>query len=290
MGKELGMGGERLRERVTIEANGLRFGLVDRGAGRPVLLLHGFPDSADLWRNQVPALADAGFRVIAPDLRGMGSSDAPAATDAYTNQHFFGDLTGILDALGVDQVDVVGHDVGAGFAWGMAALMPERVRRLAALSVGHPAGYWGDGMEQREKSWYMWFLRFEGFADDMLRRDDWALFRAWTNGARDQERYVADLSRPGRLAAGLAWYRGRQSLEFLIDGAAAMPDVTCPTLGVWGARDTYCLEPQMLASADRVRGPWRYERIEDAGHWIPLDAPDLLTDLLLDFLEPASVG
>lgn len=107
--------------------------------------------------------------------------------------------------------------------------MPDRVRRLAVLSVGHPADYWIEGVPQRARSWYMWFVRHEGFADEAFRKDDWRLFREWAAGAPDLERYLEDLSRPGRLKAALDWYRGRQSPEFLVDGAVGLPGVTCPT-------------------------------------------------------------
>lgn len=187
----------------------------------------------------------------------MGGSDAPAERDAYANQQFFTDLTGILKVLGLEKVDVVGHDVGAGFAWGMAAQMPQRVRRLAVLSVGHPAGYRAEGMARREESWSMWFFRFDTFAETMLQRDGWKLFRELVGDAVDVERYVDDLSRPGRLGAALNWYRARQSLEFLIDGALTIPAVTCPTLGIWSSGDRFCRESQMIGSASRVNGPWR---------------------------------
>jgi pimeloyl-ACP methyl ester carboxylesterase len=276
---------QRFLPRTAIRANGLTFQVVDQGEGPAVLLLHGFPDSADVWRHQVPALVEAGFRVIAPDQRGMGDSDAPAERDAYTNQQFFADLTGILEVLGLETVDVVGHDIGAGFAWGMAALMPQRVRRLAVLSVGHPAGYWAEGMPQREASWYMWFFRFDAFAETMLQRDGWKLFRELAGDAVDVDRYVDDLSRPGRLEAALNWYRARQSLEFLIDGAVSIPAVTCSTLGIWSSGDRFCREQQMVGSARRVDGPWRYVHIEGAGHWMTLDAPDRVNQLLAEFLS-----
>ncbi|HEU5003138.1 MAG TPA: alpha/beta fold hydrolase [Actinomycetota bacterium] len=102
--------------RTTIAVNGLSMALVDAGQGPPVVLLHGFPDSADLWRHQVPALAGAGFRVIAPDLRGMGETDAPPDTASYTNQHFFADFVALIDQLGLSHVDLVGHDIGAAAA------------------------------------------------------------------------------------------------------------------------------------------------------------------------------
>lgn len=122
-----------------ITTNGITLHVLDEGVGPPVVLLHGFPDSARLWRHQIGALVGAGRRVVAPDLRGFGESDRPTEVAAYRLSTVLADLIGLLDALGLDRVAVVGHDWGAGVAWLFAALHPERVERLAVLSVGHPA-------------------------------------------------------------------------------------------------------------------------------------------------------
>src|SRR5262245_36605960 len=121
-----------------INVGTLNFNVVHEGSGEPVLLLHGFPDSSHLWRNQIPALVDAGFRVVAPDLRGFGDSDKPLETEAYGVPAIVEDVVGILDRLDVRRAHVVGHDWGAAVAWALTALHPERVSRLVALSVGHP--------------------------------------------------------------------------------------------------------------------------------------------------------
>jgi pimeloyl-ACP methyl ester carboxylesterase len=249
-----------------------------------VLLLHGFPDSALLWRHQVAALTGAGFRVIAPDLRGFGASDAPDGVEAYGLATVVGDVLGILDVLSVERVHVVGHDWGAAAAWGLAALRPDLVERLVALSVGHPAGFLAEP-RQRQLSWYMLFFQFEGVAEEALRRDDWRLFRETFGDEGDLEQYVEDLSRPGRLTAALNWYRANVSPEsFGGGGLAPLPAVRCPTLGGWGAADPALAEGQMVASAVQVEGPWRYERVEDAGHWIPVAQPERLNELLVAFL------
>jgi pimeloyl-ACP methyl ester carboxylesterase len=269
---------------MKITVNGLSFNVEVEGEGPAVLLLHGFPDSSALWRHQMPALAQAGFRVIAPDLRGFGASDRPEGVDNYKLEVLVGDVLGVLAALGVDRACVVGHDWGAALGWALAAVAPQQVERLAALSVGHPAGYFTDAIRQREMSWYMLFFLFPGVAEEALPRDDWALFRTWLPHAADMDRYIADLSRPGALTAGLSWYRANLSAEsFGQANPMPLPHVACPVLGIWSDGDAYCGEAQMLASSDRVTGPWRYERVEGAGHWIPLDAPKALEKLLLDF-------
>ena len=122
-----------------ITGDGVELAVLDQGEGPAVLLLHGFPDSARLWRHQIPTLVDAGFRVVAPDLRGFGDSDKPADIEAYRVGKSVGDLTSVLDALEIERAHVVGHDWGAGVAWAMALMAPDRVDKLAVLSVGHPA-------------------------------------------------------------------------------------------------------------------------------------------------------
>jgi pimeloyl-ACP methyl ester carboxylesterase len=271
---------------VRITVNELSFHVVDEGEGPAVLLLHGFPDSSVGWRHQIPALVEAGHRVIAPDLRGFGASDRPEGVEAYGMKLLVGDVLGILGALGVERVSVVGHDWGAGLGWTLAALAPERVQRLAALSVGHPASYFTDGMAQREMSWYVLFYLFPGVAEDALRRDGWALLRSLMREQGDIERYVTDLDRPGALTAGLNWYRANLSAEaFGQLNPQPLPPVECPVLGVWSDGDHYCGEAQMLASRRHVTGPWSYARVDGASHWVPLDAPETLNKLLVEFVN-----
>jgi pimeloyl-ACP methyl ester carboxylesterase len=271
---------------VQITLNEVSLRVVREGEGPAVLMLHGFPDSSALWRHQIPALTTAGYQVIAPDLRGFGASDRPAEVAAYRMNVLVGDVLGILDALSVQRASVVGHDWGAAVGWALAMFAPQRVQRLAAVSVGHPAAYFTDTMTQREKSWYMLFFQFAGIAEDALRRDDWALFRALLRERGDIDRYLTDLDRPGALTAALNAYRANLPADVFGQlTPRSLPPVQCPVLGVWSDGDHYCGEMQMQASADHVSGPWRYVRIEGASHWIPLDAPDTLTTLLLDFLS-----
>ncbi len=122
-----------------VTANALRFHLVDEGAGAPVVLLHGFPDTSYLWRHQVAALAGAGYRAIAPDLRGRGKSERPTQVEDYRLTTIVADVAAIMDALGVERAHVIGHDWGAATAWLVASLKPERVDRLIVASVGHPS-------------------------------------------------------------------------------------------------------------------------------------------------------
>lgn len=273
-----------MRPGTRIEANGLDLHVVDEGRGTPVLLLHGFPDSSQLWRHQIPALVDAGFRAIAPDLRGFGESDRPAATEAYALPLVLGDVSALAQQLGVERLHVVAHDWGAAVAWMLSSAFPNLVDRLVVLSVGHPASFAEPSIEQRERSWYMLFFQFEGVAEEALVRDDWKLFREFTRNHPETDSWIRDLSRPGALRAGLSWYRANVRPQPPPAERPVFPKVQAPTLGIWSRGDAYLTEAQMLGSAAQMAGPWRYERLEDASHWIPLDQPERLNKLVIDFL------
>lgn len=268
---------------VPVDLDGETFPTVDAGDGPAVVLLHGFPDSRRLWRNQIPALTDAGFRVIAPDMRGFGGAPKPQATEPYRLSAVVGDVVGTMDALGVDSARLVGHDWGAAVAWLTASIHADRVDRLVALSVGAPGNSGTQTIAQREKSWYFYFFQFD-VAEAWIRHDDWALLREWTRGDGDVERYVSDLSREGALTAGLNWYRANVHPEPPSDDPPGYPDITCPTLGVWPDGDNYLTEAHVTGSTEKVAGEWRYERIKDASHWVMLDKPGAVNDLLLEFL------
>jgi pimeloyl-ACP methyl ester carboxylesterase len=268
-----------------VAGDGVTLAVRDEGEGVPVLLLHGFPDSSQLWRHQIPAFVAAGMRAIAPDLRGFGESDKPEAIEEYAIARSVADMVAVLDALGIERAHVVGHDWGAGLAWALAAYVPTRVERLVVMSVGHPNTLRRPSIAQREKGWYQVLFQFRGVAEALIQRDDWELFRDMLRDARDRERYIADLSRPGALTAGLNWYRANATPEQELERTRPFPAVVAPTMGIWSSRDNFLTEEGMLGSAEYVDGPWRYERIEDAGHWLQLDAPDRVNKLLLDFLS-----
>jgi pimeloyl-ACP methyl ester carboxylesterase len=265
-----------------LAGDGVTLAVRDEGEGPPVLLLHGFPDSSHLWRHQIPALTAPGLRAIAPDLRGFGESDRPEEVEEYAIARSVADLVTLMDGLGIERAHVVGHDFGAGVAWALAMFLPERVDRLAVLSVGHPSAR-DRSIEQREKAWYQLLALFTGTAEELLRRDDWKLFRELLREDGDVERYIADLSRPGALTAGLNWYRANLDPSREL-APRAFPSVAAPTLGLWSSGDNYLTEAFVLGSADHVTGPWRYERIEGASHWMQLDAPDRVNELLVEFL------
>jgi pimeloyl-ACP methyl ester carboxylesterase len=265
-----------------IVGSGVELAVRDEGAGPPVLLLHGFPDSSALWRHQIPALTRAGLRAVAPDLRGFGESEKPAEVGAYRVGRSVADMVALLDALEIERARVVGHDWGAGVAWALASFVPDRVERLVVMSVGHPRN--PRTIEQRRLSWYMLLFQFEGVAEALLSRDDWTLAREWAASHPDLDDRIAALSQPGALTAALGWYRANLHPARELDPPRDVPPVQAPTLGLWSDGDEYLTEAQMTRSGDHVAGPWRYERVAGASHWMQLDAADRVNELLVEFL------
>jgi pimeloyl-ACP methyl ester carboxylesterase len=168
------------------------------GEGRPVVLLHGFPDSSRLWRHQVTALADAGFKVIVPDLRGYGKSGKPADVGSYALPLLAANVLAVMGDAGIERAHVVGHDWGAAVAWGLGAIAGDQVDHLVALSVGHPSTFLAGGFEQHEKSWYMLLFGHAGIAERWLSDDGWANFRAWGNHP-DADATIVELETNGSL-------------------------------------------------------------------------------------------
>jgi pimeloyl-ACP methyl ester carboxylesterase len=223
--------------------------------------------------------------VVVPDMRGYGRSDKPPEVEAYAIPALVGDVLAVLDDVGAERAHVVGHDWGAAVAWALGAFAGDRVDRLVALSVGHPATFRA-GLEQQRRSWYMLLFQFAGVAEQWLSNDDWANFRAWS-GHPDTDAVIAELEANGSLTPALNYYRANVPPEAWLTAGRALPPVQRPTMGVWSSGDFALTERQMTDSAESVSGPWRYERLDGPGHWMQLEAPDAVNRLLLDFLAPS---
>jgi len=170
-----------------IESNGIRLNIAEQGKGPLVLLCHGFPESWYSWRHQIEALAAAGFRAVAPDMRGYGKSDAPEAIDQYTIFHLVGDLVGLLDALEAPTAVIVGHDWGASIAWQAARLRPDRFRAVVALSVPFrprgPVRPTSVMPQTADAQFYQLYFQNPGVAEAELERDPRATVRNMLYGA-----------------------------------------------------------------------------------------------------------
>lgn len=205
--------------------------------------------------------------------------------DEYSMANLTQDVMGILDALELERASIVGHDWGSVLAWLVATFAPERVEGLVAISVGHPSAYSRhQTIEGLRKAWYLWVFKFEGIAEQLLTQNDWRIFKEWLSGQADPNDYLSDLARPGRLTAGLNWYRANIAPESLAGPGFELPPIACPVLAIHGIDDFALEEEQIAQSGEFTNAPFRYERLQ-AGHWVQLDQPDRVNELLLEFLR-----
>jgi pimeloyl-ACP methyl ester carboxylesterase len=254
-----------------------------QGEGQPILLLHGWPDTAALWRAVTPHLVEAGFQVIAPDLRGCGRSDKPGAVEDYRMHLLVADVAAVIGSLAGGRSHLVGHDLGANLAWVTAAYLPAQVDRLVALSVGHPTSFFADNISQQIRSLYILLFEHPGIAEEWLLRDDARALRHWT-GHPDADSVLADIERNGSLTTHLNWYRANITARNWVSAPPTLPAIAAPTLGIWSTNDLALTREQMTASADHCSNGFEFEQLEGPGHWIPLDAPEVLADRLVRFL------
>jgi pimeloyl-ACP methyl ester carboxylesterase len=280
-----------------IDVGEVRLSVTEAGdpSGEPVVLLHGFPETSHSWRHQLPALAAAGYHAVAPDLRGYGGSDRPAAVDAYAAPKLVGDVAGLIGALGHESAHLVGHDWGGGLAWALAGTRPEMVRSLTILNA--PVGVVSARLRredpaQRAKSWYMLLFQFPGVAETWLSQDDFANLRQFvfddaapgTFPEEDREILVDALRRDGALTAALNWYRANMPAASWLRDPPDPPEVTVPTLIIWGEADSNMGPALLERSAATVTGPLRVELLPGVSHWVPEEVPDRVNGLLIDFL------
>jgi pimeloyl-ACP methyl ester carboxylesterase len=288
-----------------VATNGIELSVTEQGSGPAVVLCHGFPELAYSWRHQIPVLADAGYRVIAPDMRGYGRSSRPDAVQAYDVIELCGDVVGLLDALGESDAIVVGHDWGANVAWWMAAIHPQRVRAVAGLSVPFipraPARPIPIMREHLGEDFYIVWFQEPGVADEALARDvrrtlttsrqwtaSWAQEDgrapeppAWMSEAELQE-YVDAFERTG-FTGGLNWYRNIDRNWELVE-PYAQTRITQPAMFLTGELDPV----RRFMPAEAMEG-WVTDLrsstvVPGAGHWVQQQEPQLVNDALLEFL------
>jgi len=283
--------------RRRIDTGEVRLAVAEAGdpAGEPVVLLHGFPELSHSWRHQLPALAEAGYHAVAPDLRGYGDSDRPAGVEAYAAPKLVGDVAGLIRALGHERAHVVGHDWGGSLAWGLAGNMPQTVRSLTILNAPQgpvSARLRREDPRQQAMSWYMLLFQFAGVAETWLSADDFANLRAFvfdtaapgTFPPEDRRVFVEALSRDGALTAALNYYRANMPPASWLRDPPDPPPIPVPTMIIWGEADTN-MHPLLLErSAATVTGPLRVERLPGVSHWVQQEVPDRVNELLLDFL------
>jgi pimeloyl-ACP methyl ester carboxylesterase len=265
-----------------------------------VVLLHGFPDFWYGWRHQIPALVDAGFRVLVPDQRGYNLSDRPRELSAYRMGRLSGDIAGLVTAgaenegRGRETAHIIGHDWGAAVAWDLSLRYPDVVDRLGILNVPHPTVMertLKTNPRQLLRSWYMFYFQVPGVPEWFLSRDDAAgvasvLERSSGPGAftdTDLRNYRQAYRRPGASRGPVNWYRA----------LLRRPDdpprerVAAPTLVVWGDQDDALL-PEMATESLDYCEDGRLERFPVASHWVHREEPERVNELLLAHLQSGS--
>lgn len=303
----------------TVRTSGAELQVVDEGRGPLVVLAHGFPELAFSWRHQIPALADAGFRVIAPDQRGYGRSSRPSAVEDYDILQLTGDLIALLDDAGEDRAVFVGHDWGSIVVWTLALLHPQRVSGVAGLSVPYlprspipPTQL----MSQIFGSSFFYILYFQepGVADAELGRDPGTTMRRLLAGASgppdpgamapggrgfvdrladpdvlpdwlgqdELDRYVAEFSRTG-FTGGLNWYRNLDR-NWELTPQLAGAKIAAPALFIAGADDPVLAMSPPAVMEGQLSDPRGSVIIEGAGHWVQQEKPAEVNRALLEFL------
>jgi pimeloyl-ACP methyl ester carboxylesterase len=271
------------------ERDGLRFDVLDAGplAGDTVVLLHGFPQDATCWDRIAPRLNEAGFRTLAPDQRGYSPGARPTGAARYRFRELVDDVLAMVATAGVDRVHVVGHDWGALVAWALAAEQPQMIPSVTALSVPHPSALRAAALHgQALRSWYMGVFQVPGLAERVLIPGSW-VWSQLTKGlpTSSVERYSARMSEPGALTGALSWYRALPSE--VRRPSVHIGRIRVPTLYVWGARDPALGRRAAELTRRFVAGPYRFEILDDAGHWLPETRPEVVTNLLLEHLGPS---
>jgi pimeloyl-ACP methyl ester carboxylesterase len=250
--------------------------------GDLVVLLHGFPQTPRAWRRQVEALGKAGFRAVAPALRGFGPGTPPPDIADYTQPLVASDVLGIVASFGSESFHLVGHDLGGIVAWDIAGRFPEVVRTLSIASTPHLTPFalaLSAGTADRLPPFEL--FRQAGVAEDFMLGSDAKVLRAGYAGLDDEsiEEYVAHFRSPGALTAALDHFRAFEYADWLDLVPASMP-----TLFMWGTEDPYLAETTAKETADYATGTYQPVPLDGIGHWVPEMAGDAVTELLLAHL------
>ncbi len=245
--------------------------------GPPIILLHGFPQTSRCWNTVGAELAGDGMRVLLPDQRGYSPGARPPEVEDYRIHHLRSDVLGILDAFGVDDAHIVGHDWGSSVAWHVAAHHPARVRSLTALSIPHLAAF-GQALreddDQKARSTYFSLFREAGKAEHVLLADDAHLLRTlYGEGVATDaiDEYVRVFREPGALTAALDWYRA------MTPATGDLPPVEVPTTYIWSTDDAAVGRFAAELCSDFVDADYTFEVLDGVSHWVPDEAPGAVT-------------
>jgi pimeloyl-ACP methyl ester carboxylesterase len=279
------------------EIGDVRLHYMEAGEGPLIVLLHGFPEFWYGWRLQIEPLAAAGFRVVAPDMRGYNLSTCPDDVDAYTSDKLAADIRGLIQERGAESAMLVGHDWGGTAAWATAMIHPEVVDRLAILNAAHPRKL-SQGLhhpDQLRRSWYFFFFALPGLPESVVQANRWHFFRHFLGEAHpayapeEIDRYVEAWSQPGAATGMINYYRSsvRQNQKAAVE---ALRPVDAPTLIIWGQDDQYLGPDLAEPDHDDVPNLDRVVRLPDASHWAHHDQAQSVNQLLINFFAPAKTN
>ncbi len=281
-------------ENLFLTTNGVRLHLIAAGpkTGPLVILLHGFPEFWYAWHRQIPALAAAGFRVLAPDQRGYNLSDKPRGIAAYNLDELAEDVIGLIEHEKRGRVFLIGHDWGGTIAWWIANKYPEKIERLVILNSPHHAVMKRQLRQKRaqwRKSWYFLFFQIPLLPEACTRAWKWKLgMLALRHSSRPQTYSPADLdayrqawAQPGAMKSMINWYR---ALLQKPPQRLQSRRIVVPTLLIWGAQDRF-LGREMAGLSVELCDQGRVEFIEEATHWVQHEEPERVNRLLLEFLQ-----
>ena len=275
--------------------NGVRLHYVEAGSGPLVVLLHGFPEFWYGWRHQIGPLAAAGYRVIAPDMRGYNQSEKPPGVHAYAVETLVEDVVTLIAHCGVTRATVVGHDWGGVVAWEVAMRRPDVVEKLIVLNAPHPAAFLRElrTPAQLARSWYALAFQVPMLPELLIALGDYRMLRtvfrrdpvrpnAFTED--DIQRYRDAFAIPGARTATINYYRAAMRRNPRRITLEAVRAVIAPTLLIWGMGDRY-LGPALTERLEQWVPRLRVERITGVSHWVQHDAPEQVTALMLGFLR-----
>lgn len=278
---------------LVVTANDLSFRCLAAGpdAGELALLLHGFPEGAESWSAQLEALGEAGFLAVAPDMRGYGGTDCPEGEEAYRMPHLIDDVEGLIAVLGRERCHLAGHDWGALVGWSFVSHRPHRVLTWSALSVGHPQAFAEtirEDTDQQQRSTYIQLFLQRDKAEEVLSDGDFRRIRGIYRSAGPDvipqaqiDRFVRSLARPGRLTAGLNYYRANLGGE----ARPAFPLIAVPTQLIWGDQDPALGAAQADLTYKHVTADYRLKVLEGAGHWLQFERASAVSSLLLEWIR-----
>lgn len=280
-----------------IMTNGIRMHYVAQGTGPLLVLLHGFPEFWYSWRLQIPFLAELGYTVVAPDLRGYNETDKPSR--GYDVPTLLRDIVGLIKGLGYEQAVIVGHDWGGALAWSFVLKYPHMTTHLVVCNAPHPEAMQRElkTWKQLRKSWYIFALQVPWLPEYYLGRLHAARIGQMIYGAAVQkaafpsdvlERYRVAMSKPGALKASINYYRAtfRNPFNFLGSSKPSVPQITTPTLLIWGEQDV-ALDIALTKGLESWVPDILIKYVPDSGHWVQQEKSELVNQLLEDFLELA---